>query len=315
MRDIRIATVQFENRDNDKEYNLARVRELTQQAAAQGAEVVCFHECCIPAYTWVQPVSREELWDVAEPVPNGNSVQALIAIAAEFGVAVMAGLFERGEDDKIYNTYVAVTADGLIAKHRKIQAFVNPHLASGNSYTVFEMLGCKFGILICYDNNLPENARITSLLGAEILIAPHVTCGLPSLEPGRGVIDRKLWENRQQDPVRLRQEFLGPKGRAWLMRWLPARAWENGMYLVFSNPIGWDYDTVKPGLAMILDPFGEVLVETNSLEDDVVIGLLTADKMPIAAGRRYTRARRPELYAKLVEPHESVTEPSWRLEK
>jgi predicted amidohydrolase len=97
-------------------------------------------------------------------------------------------------------------------------------------------------------------------------------------------------------------EFRGPKGRGWLMHWLPARAFENGIYAVFTNPIGMDGDTVKPGNAMILDPFGEVLVESCELGDDVVVGLLTPDKLELAGGRRYIRARRPELYGMLSEP-------------
>jgi hypothetical protein len=64
---------------------------------------------------------------------------------------------------------------------------------------------------------------------------------------------------------------------------------------------------------MILDPFGEVLAEAQSLGDDVVVGLLTAEKLRLASGRRYIRARRPELYSRLVEPQESVTEPGWTL--
>ncbi len=191
---------------------------------------------------------------------------------------------------------------------------MNPHLSSGSEYNVIDLLGCKVGFLICYDNNLPENVRITTMMGAEIIFMPHVTCGLPSTMPGRGTIDRALWENRKNDPVRLRQEFQGPKGRGWLVRWLPARCWENGVYGVFSNPIGWDYDTVKPGLAMILDPFGEVLVESHELEDDVVVGLLTADKLALSSGHRYLAARRPELYGKLVEPQKSVTSPGWTME-
>src|SRR5262249_7753751 len=127
------------------------------------------------------------------------------------------------------------------------------------------------------------------------------------------------WENRHLDPVRLRQEFQGPKGRGWLMRWLPARAWENGVYAVFSNAIGVDADTIKPGLAMILDPYGAVLAESRALEDDVVVGLLTADKLEQSSGRRYLRARRPDLYGKLVEPpppgQEPVTKPGWDLAK
>ncbi len=314
MRDIRVATAQFENRDNDPEYNLSRVRELTRKAVDQGAEIVSFHEGCIPGYTWIQPLSLEELREVAEPVPDGPSVKRLIEIAREFSTVVMAGLFEKDDQGRVYNCYVTVSPDGYLTNYRKLHAFVNPHLSPGDGYNVIDLLGCRIGFLICYDNNLPENVRVTAMMGAEIIFMPHVTCGLPSTMPGRGTIDRALWENRQRDPVRLRQEFHGPKGRGWLMRWLPARCWENGVYGVFSNPVGWDYDTVKPGLAMILDPFGEVLTESHSLDDDVVVGLLTAEKLEQSSGHRYIKARRPELYGKLVEPQASVTLPGWTME-
>ena len=65
---------------------------------------------------------------------------------------------------------------------------------------------------------------------------------------------------------------------------------------------------------MILDPFGEVLAESQALEDDVVVGLLTPEKIEQSSGYRYLRARRPGLYGKLVEPQESVTLPGWRME-
>ena len=101
------------------------------------------------------------------------------------------------------------------------------------------------------------------------------------------------------------------------MRWLPARAWENGIFAVFANNIGRDFDTIKPGLAMILDPSGEILVESHALGDDVVVGLLTAESFDRAPGRRYLRARRPELYGKLTEPlppgQRPTTSPGWRL--
>ena len=121
--------------------------------------------------------------------------------------------------------------------------------------------------------------------------------------PGRGTIDPALWDSRNRDPARLRLEFQGPKARGWLMRWLPARAWENGIFAVFANNIGRDYDTIKPGLAMILGPDGETIVESHALGDDVVVGLLTSEAFELAPGRRYLRARRPELYGPLVKPH------------
>jgi predicted amidohydrolase len=315
VRDIRVGAAQFENRDNDKQYNLSRIEALARRAVEQGAEIVSFHEGCIPGYSWIQSLNKQQLLDVAELVPDGPSVRRLCELARQLNTVIMAGLFERDPDQNVFNCYVTVGPNGFITKFRKLHPFVNPHLMPGDAFQVIELLGCRIGFLICYDNNLPENVRITTMLGAEIIFMPHVTCCLPSAMPGRGTVDRRLWENRHRNPVLLRQEFQGPKGRQWLMRWLPARAYENGVYAVFTNPIGWDYDTVKPGLAMILDPFGEVLVESHELEDHVVVGLLTQDKLEHASGRRYLRARRPELYGKLVEPQESKTLPGWKMER
>ena len=315
MRDVRVASAQFEHRDNDKAHNLARIRALTRAAVERGAEVVSFHECSLSGYTFLQHLDREAFAAVAERVPDGSSVRGLIEIAREFQVVVMAGLIETDDAGKFYNSYPVVGPEGLLACHRKLHTFISPYLTPGSEFTVVDLPGFKAGFLTCYDNNLPENVRITTLMGAEVIFMPHVTGCLPSPMPGRGIVERALWENRHRDPSRLRMEFQGPKGRGWLMRWLPARAWENGIYVVFSNPIGLDGDTIKPGLAMILDPFGEVLVESPELGDDVVVALLTAETFEQSSGRRYLRARRPELYGKLVDPpppgETPVTLPGW----
>lgn len=100
------------------------------------------------------------------------------------------------------------------------------------------------------------------------------------------------------------------------MRWLPTRAYENGVYAIYTNPIGVDHDTIKNGNAMIMDPFGEILVESDALKDDVVVGLCTAEKIDVSSGHRYLRARRPKLYGRLVEPlpedWEAGTNPGWK---
>lgn len=316
MRDIRIAAAQFEARDDDKQYNLGRIELLAQRAVDQGAQIVSFHEGCITGYTFLETLSRPQLAALAEPVPDGPSTQRLIAISKALGVPLLAGLIEEA-DGQLYNTYVAVAPEGFVARHRKLHAFVSKHLSWGDELEVFQLGDIRCGILTCYDNNLVENPRILALQGAEVIFAPHVTCGLPSPMPGRGKIDKQLWDNRHRDPVSLRMEFDGPKGRAWLMRWLPARAYENGVYYIFTNPIGVDHDTIKTGGAMILDPFGEVIVESRALDDDVVVGLCTAEKIPLSGGRRYLKARRPELYAKLVEPlpdgQKPEVRPGWRM--
>lgn len=316
MRELRIAAVQFEHRDADKDYNLGRIRELALQAVANGAEVVSFHECSISAYSFAQSLTFDQLLDVAEDLDNSPSLAQLQAISREAGVPVLAGLFERvqtADGWKIYNTYVCVDGRNVLARFRKLHAFVSPHLSSGSEFCVFDLLGWKCGILICYDNNLPENVRATTLQGAQIIFMPHVTGCLPSVMPGRGIVDPQLWHHRETDPVPLRQEFAGPKSRGWLMRFLPARAWENGVYAVFTNPIGMDFGEVRPGNAMILDPFGEVLTECQTLGDDFCIGVCDPAKLELSSGRRYLRARRPELYTDLVAPSDlpPLTEPGW----
>jgi predicted amidohydrolase len=104
-------------------------------------------------------------------------------------------------------------------------------------------------------SNIGENVRVTALKGAEILLAPHQTGGCDSLDPHTmGLVDKKLWENRHADPAAIEAELRGPKGRGWLMRWLPARAHDNGLFLVYSNGVGVDDNEIRTGNAMGVDP-------------------------------------------------------------
>ena len=312
MKNIKIATAQFENHSGDKQYNLNVIGELSAKAAGMGADVVAFHECSITGYSHIRHLSKEELWDLAEPVPDGPSVQKLIDIARQSNIVVLAGLFERGEDGKIYKPYVCVDKHGLVAKYRKMHPFINPHITPGNEYVVFDLYGWKCGILICYDNNIIENVRATALLGADVIFMPHVTMCTPSTRPGAGFVDPALWDSRESDPTSLRLEFDGLKGRSWLMKWLPARAYDNGIYAVFSNPIGMDGDQLKNGCSMILDPYGDVIAECRKLGNDIAIATLTPDKLERAGGHRYRMARRPELYKDIIgQPNESRQKVVW----
>ncbi|MDJ1473414.1 nitrilase family protein [Xanthocytophaga flava] len=312
MQNLRIATAQFENKSGDKEYNLGIIRKLTARAAEQGAQVMAFHECSITGYTFARHLSREQMLDLAERIPEGESIAKLTAIAREYNVAILAGLFEKDEKDQLFKAYVCVDSNGLVAKYRKLHPFINPHLLPGDQYVVFDLYGWKCGILICYDNNVIENVRATALLGADIIFMPHVTMCTPSTRPGAGFVDPKLWENREADPTSLRIEFDGMKGRAWLMKWLPARAYDNGIYAIFSNPIGMDDDQLKNGCSMILDPFGDVIAECRNLGDDVVVATCIREKLEQAGGYRYRKARRPELYKDVIgQSHQSEQKVVW----
>ena len=312
MNNIKIATAQFEHKSGDKNYNLKIIESLCETAVQQGALAVSFHECSVTGYSFARHLSKEQLMDLAEYIPDGESIARLTEIATKYNIAVLAGLFEKDEAGKIYKAYVCVDSKGLIAKHRKLHPFIHPAISPGDAYTIFDLFGWKCGILICYDNNIIENVRATNLLGADIIFMPHVTMCTTSPRPGAGSVNPDLWYNKENDPTSLRVEFNGLKGREWLMKWLPSRAYDNGLYAVFSNAIGMDDDQLKNGCSMILDPFGDIIAECKALGNDLVTASFDKDKLINAGGYRYKKARRPELYAKIIgEPHTSEQKIAW----
>jgi predicted amidohydrolase len=300
MEKLKIATAQFEHRSGDKTYNLAVIDQLAGKAASEGTQVIAFHECSITGYTFARKLSKEQMLELAEYIPSGESILKLREIARRHDIVVLAGLFEKDEDENLFKAYVCVDKNGLVAKFRKLHPFINPHLIPGDSYCVFDIHGWKCGILICYDNNIIENVRATKLLGADIIFMPHVTMCTPSTRPGAGFVDPELWINRENDPSSLRLEFDGMKGRGWLMKWLPARAYDNAVYVIFSNPIGMDDDQLKNGCSMIIDPFGDIVAECRSFEDEFTTSVLIPEKLTQAGGYRYLKARRPDLYRDII---------------
>jgi predicted amidohydrolase len=303
MVNYRVATLQMESVPGDKAANLAKIDRFAAEAAAAGARLLLTPECSVTGYWFLRNLSSEQFAALAEPVPDGGSTQALKAIAQRHGISVGAGWIERSDDGKLRKAYVVAMEDGRIAVHHKLHAFVHADLTCGDHYTVFELPGgVKAGILICYDCNLVENVRITALMGADVLLAPHQTGGCRGSNPHQmGVVDARLWHNREADPAAIEREILGDKGRGWLMRWLPSRAHDNGVFLVFSNGIGVDDDEIRTGNAMILDPYGRVLAESLKAREEIVVADLDLSLLVQATGKKWRMARRPELYARLCE--------------
>jgi predicted amidohydrolase len=303
MGTLRCGTVQFCHRADDKAYNLAVVTSFAREAALRGIRMLAFPEMCITGYWHVRNLDRRGIEDLAEGVPNGPSVRAVSDLSIHHEMAIGAGLLESADDGSIYNSYVVCLPDGTVHCHRKLHAFESEHIASGDRFTVFDTpWGVKAGILICWDNNLVENVRATALLGADVLFAPHQTGGCLSRSPhAMGLIDVELWRRRAEDPRSIEEEIRGPKGREWLLRWLPARAHDNGIFVLFSNGVGEDDGEVRTGNAMILDPYGRILAETHRAADEMVVADLDLDLLPLSTGRRWVRGRRPELYGILAE--------------
>jgi len=301
---LRVASVQLESRPADKEANFQKVETFAAAAAAQGARLVIFPECCLTGYWFIRNLTVDQLAALAEPIPHGPSTRRLAALAQRLGITIGAGLVEAAGDGVFHNSYVVALPDGAIHCHRKLHAFEHEAIRSGTDITVFDLPdGFRVGVLICYDCNIFENVRLTALRGADVLVAPHQTGAVRSRDPHlMGLIDRRLWDNRHADPAAIEQEFRGDKGRGWLLRWLPSRAHDNGLFLIFSNGVGVDDDEIRTGNAMIIDPYGRILVETGKAGDDMVIADLDAGLLTEATGRKWIRARRPELYAPLTVP-------------
>ena len=239
MRDIRVATVQFQHAAGRQGVQSRARPALRARGAARGR--------------------RDHR--VPGDVPHGllARAQALArsvrgAGRAGPGWAVRAGAaapVARARDDDrrgthrarrttgaVYNTYVVAMPDGTWAVHRKLHVFEHPYICAGDRYTVFDTPhGCRVGVLICYDNNIVENARVTALLGAEILLAPHQTGGCNSVSPHGDEAGRSRRSGSVGTKTRRRceAELCGPKGRGWLMRWLPSRAHDNGMFLAVQQ--------------------------------------------------------------------------------
>jgi predicted amidohydrolase len=302
MSTLRSAVVQFEAVPDRPDLNLATVTRLAHQAVEDGAQLIVFPEMCLFGYWHLRRHTADRLHELAEPV-TGPTITKVRALAQQLDVGLGVGFLEQ-DDGALFNSYAVCLPDGAVHVHRKLHAFEHEAISSGSTFTVFDTpWQARVGILICWDNNLVENVRATALLGATVLLAPHQTGGTDSRSPhGMKPIPQHLWDNRATDPAALEAAFNGPNGRGWLMRWLPARAHDNGLFVLFSNGVGQDDNELRTGNAMILDPYGRILAETPVPAEAVVHADLDLDLVPLATGRRWIRGRRPELYGILTEP-------------
>ena len=302
MNDITAGAVQFEPVAGDKQANLARMREFIEAAARRNVELLVFPECCVTGYWFLRNLSVDGLRALAEPAFTGPLARELSERSRLHRMTIGAGFVEAAPGGALYNSYLVATPDGQLHCHRKLHAFEHEAISCGEEFTVFDTPhGVRMGVLICYDVNLVENVRLTALKGADVLLAPHQTGGCRTRNPHlMGLIERRVWDERHEHPDVMEAEMLGDKGRGWLMRWLPSRAHDSGLFLVFANGIGVDDDEIRTGNSMILDPYGRVLAESRKAGDDMVTARLCGGLIPDSTGRGWMQARRPELYKDLA---------------
>ena len=131
MDHIKIAAAQFENKSGDKKYNLSVIRQLSLNAASEGAHVISFHECSITGYTFARHLKKEELLAVCEEIPEGDSIQQLISIAKEADITILAGLFEKDKEDNIFKAMVCVDKVRTESEIQKAPSFHQSQYLTG----------------------------------------------------------------------------------------------------------------------------------------------------------------------------------------
>jgi predicted amidohydrolase len=291
MQSLRVAAVSMNGFLGEPDRVLSGIDEWCARAAAERAELVLFPELVVHGHC------TPNTWQIAEAVPDGPGVARLVQIAQRHRVTLCAGLSEK-ERDIVYNTMVLVGPGGYLGKQRKLHLSRDEvfYYKGGRELPVFDIGPCKVGIVICYDNQFPEVARVLALRGADVILMPHA---------GRF----KLWTDAPESEAAARRyshEFLSKYA---------LRARENACFAVLADQVGragyvdlWPRDSENQphhaGAALIWGPDGNLLAATQ--EEHIREEMITATLDPALLARERAlanymlRTRRPELFGELL---------------
>ncbi len=268
MKDIRVAIAQYRSEALEKDRNLRKMEEAVEDAAAEGADLLIFPELFLTGYN-----IRNEVFRLAEG-RDGKSVESMAKTAAEHGMHIIFGMPER-DGDRIYNSAVLIDPDSDVGIYRKAMlpnfgAFEEAlYYTPGREFPVFHTGIGVIGISICYDIFYPEINKIYAAKGAELLVNISAS---PS-------ISRALFE-----------------------KVLPARAIENGAYMLYSNNVGTQIGLVFWGGSRVIGPKGEVLAKGEPYKEELVVADLKADELRLARQYRPTmRDTRPQILEELYK--------------
>jgi predicted amidohydrolase len=261
---MRVALWQCEQHPGDVAGNLARLREVALRAAGDQVELLVCPEMVVTGYN----ISADAVQRLAEPA-DGPSSQAIAALAREAGVAIVWGFAERDAGGQVFNAVQAVGADGVrLGVYRKTHLYGeldrSRFSASDGTPTVFEFMGWRVGVLICYDVEFPEAVRGLALRGADLVVVPTANMR------GFDVVPHLL---------------------------VPARAYENQVFVAYANCCGPEAGIAYGGLSAVAAPDGRLLAQADDgpalLVVDLELSQVRASPLP------YLADRRPDTYAAL----------------
>ncbi len=241
--------------NTDAAVNLQRTEQAVHQAVHNGAQIICFQE--LFQYRYFCQTEDVEKFNLAEPVP-GPTTDRLQKLASELHVVLVVSLFEERAPGIFHNTVAVIDADGrYIGKYRKMHIPDDPgyyekfYFTPGDlGYRVFETKFGKIGTLICWDQWFPEAARLTCMMGAEILFYPTA-----------------IGWGSNQDQATNREQY-----QAWKTI-QKAHAVANGVHVVAVNRVGVEGDVKFWGGSLVVNPFGSILFEAGDQPTTEVINI------------------------------------------
>jgi N-carbamoylputrescine amidase len=283
MSKVKVGLVQMTCTANKQE-NLENAISKIREAAEKGAQIVCLQELFTSLY-----FCDEENYDnfkLAEAIP-GPSTDSLSAVAAELNVVIIASLFEKRAQGLYHNTTAVLDADGTyLGKYRKMHIPDDPgfyekfYFTPGDlGYKVFKTKYATIGVLICWDQWYPEAARITALMGAEILFYP-TAIGWATTQDGLTNTEQyNAWQTIQR-----------------------SHSVANGVYVVSVNRVGEEAGLKFWGGSFISNPFGTVLYQASHNDEEVIVQELDLEKSD------YYRSHWPFLRDRRIDSYEPINQ-------
>jgi len=271
---------------SDARENLNKAILGIREAAAKGANIVCLQELFTSLYFC--DVEDYENFKLAEAIP-GATTDELSVVAKEAGVVIIASLFEKRAQGLYHNTTAVIDADGTyLGKYRKMHIPDDPayfekfYFTPGDlGYKIFETKFAKIGVLICWDQWYPEAARLTSLMGAEILFYPTAIGWATSQDEATNTEQYNAWQTIQR-----------------------SHAIANGVHVVSVNRVGFEQDGAMKfwGGSFVSNPFGTLLAKGSHDHEEVMVTEIDLDKTDSYRTHwPFLRDRRIDSYGEIVK--------------
>ena len=240
---------------NNSKINMSNAEQAIRQAASGSAKIICLQELFQNQYFC--QTEDHKYFDLAQPIP-GATTEQLQMLAKELEVVIIASLFEKRTSGLYHNSVAVLDADGsYLGKYRKMHIPDDPgfyekfYFAPGDlGYKVFDTRYARIGVLVCWDQWFPEAARITAMMGAEILFYPTAIGWNTSQDQKTNTEQYQAWKTIQK-----------------------SHAIANGVHVVAVNRVGQEDNIKFWGGSMAVNPFGTVLWEGDQQEVIQVIKL------------------------------------------